>query len=101
MTHQRPKTDGVGGSGFGNAPIRVSLDAGQDASGNPLGITDLTDAVDAKLTPTAVANEAFSACQIRCEMLHGQWMAECERLRELGGRLKKVTDEEVQRVTRK
>lgn len=47
MTHQRPKTDGVGGSGASPLCVRVDMSS---VSGQPIGITDLTDAATKSMT---------------------------------------------------
>lgn len=45
-----------------------------------------------------LAAEEFAACEIRCHMLHGQWLAELDHLKELSLALDQERDAAVKRV---
>lgn len=93
MTHQRPKTDGVGlAAGSVN---EVTGDRVIPAP--PIGITDLTNAVDSRSAAVKAA-EDFSACEIRCYLMHGQLLAELGRLKELSYALDRERADAVIRV---
>lgn len=72
-------------------PHGLRLNEGS-ADSTPIGITDITHAVDSR-SKAVLAAEEFSACEIRCHMLHGQWIAETDRLVELKRQLDAIVDE--------
>lgn len=80
-----------------NQEMHMLLDAERNRAAPGYGISDITARVDAR-SKAVLAAEEFAACEVRCHMLHGQWLAELNRLKELSLALDNERDLAVKRV---
>lgn len=96
MTNQRPKTDGVVVCDTAYLPVGIA----------PIGITDLTERVDATMTPAVIKATLFSEALCRLEQMKGEReqldrniKAQVDRMRELSREMDEVVEAEIKRVT--